>query len=111
MLDLKALLTKMLQEKPVLYDHYTIPSRTYAANSTTWLYSLNLNVPQHEGYIPVGIVGVSPSAQSLLVCAPIVVYPSYGHRIAGYIRNTGSSALTDSIILSLLYVKSSRLEI
>lgn len=93
----------------VLYDTYTIPSHTYPptgqSGSTYWLYGANLNVPTHSGYTPVGIVGVSPNAQSMLICAPLLSYPDYGTRLAGYIRNASTTQLTDSIKLAILYVK------
>lgn len=98
-------------QKPILYDTFTIPSREYAANASFWLYSQNYQVPEHTGYTPIGLIGVNPSNQSLLICNPILEYPVYGRRLAGYVRNSGTSALTDTIVLRILYVKTSMLSI
>lgn len=95
--------------KPILYDTYTIPSRSYAANSTFWLYAQDYQVPEHTGYAPIGIIGTSPSQQSVLVCAPLINFGSYGRRLAGYIRNASATAVTDTVALTILYVKTSSL--
>lgn len=98
-------------EKVIAVRVFTIPSRSYAANSTTWIYSLNIQVDEIDGFTPVGIMTSSPSAQSMLILSVMLSPKEYGRRLIGYVRNSSSSAITDSIALNVLYVNNNYLDL
>ncbi len=111
--DVSALKT----EDTILIDKFTTPSHTYGPVGSSsppevwWVYSGDMHAPSHVGYTPVGIIGQSPNAQSRLVPCIVLNPALYGDRLAGYVRNSSSSQLTDTVTVTILYVKNEHLNI
>lgn len=86
-----------------------IASRTYAANAAYWIYSDDVHPDQLTGYTPIavlqGCARNTTSNGSLLVVQIVIIRELYGDRFAGCVRNLSTSAVTDELILPVLYIK------
>ena len=109
--DVSALKT----EDTILVDKFTTDSHSWGAagtaTATWWVYGENYHAPSHTGYTPVGIIRQTPNAQSMLIPCMALNYSSYGDRFVGYIRNDGSATPTDTVTVTILYVKNEHLTI
>lgn len=101
----------LLDEDTILVDKFTTTSHTFAAGSTWWVYSEDYHAPTHAGYTAVGIISQTPNAQSVLVPCMALNQSQYGDRFVGYIRNTGTASVTDTVTVTILYVKNEHLNI
>ena len=106
-----ASVSDFLEEKIILVDKYTTPSHTWASGAVWWVYASDFHAPSHQGYTPVGIISQTPSAQSMLIPCMALNYGTYGDRFVGYIRNDGTSSITDTVVVTILYVKDEHLTI
>lgn len=111
--DVSALKT----EDTILIDKFTTDSHVFGAAGSSspspvwWVYGSNYHAPSHTGYTPVGIISQTPTAQSMLIPCMALNYSQYGDRFVGYIRNDGSSQITDSVVVTILYVKDEHITI
>ena len=107
--------SEILGEDIILIDKFTTPSHTWGAAGTAtavwWVYSSDFHAPAHAGYTPVGIISQTPNAQSMLIPCMAFNYGTYGDRFVGYIRNDGSASVTDTVTVTILYVKDEHLNI
>ena len=105
----------VLEEDIILIDTFTTTSHKWGAagtaTATWWVYGEDFHAPNHPGYTAVGIISQSPNAQSLLIPCMALNYSLYGDRFVGYIRNDGTATPTDTITLTILYVKNEHLNI
>ena len=98
-------------EDTILVDKFTTDSHTFNAGATWWVYGENYHAPSHTGYTAIGIISQTPNAQSVLVPCIAMNQSSYGDRFVGYIRNSGTSSVTDTVTVTILYVKDVHLTI
>ena len=105
----------LLDEDTILIDKFTTPSHTFPATgqtgSTWWIASEGFHAPTHAGYTAVGIIGQSPNNRSMLIPCVTIVPKSYGDLLVGYIRNSDTSSFSDTITVTILYVKDEHLNI
>ena len=105
----------LLDEDTILIDKFTTDSHTWGAagtqTATWWVYSENFHAPAHAGYTAVGIISQTPNAQSMLIPCMALNYSLYGDRFVGYIRNDGTATPTDTVTVTILYVKDEHLNI
>ena len=104
-------LEKMVNElakakTPFKVQTMTLPSATYSANSTHWVYNDDVHPPAVDGYTAIGVLqGTPDSGGSALMVQVAILYEDYGDRFVGFIRNTSSSAQTTTILLPILYIR------
>ena len=103
--------SEILDEDIILIDKFTTTSHPFAAGATWWVYSENFHAPSHAGYTAVGIISQTPNAQSVLIPCMALNYSQYGDRFVGYIRNSGTSSVSDTVTATILYVKNEHLNI
>jgi hypothetical protein len=96
----KALMT------PFKVQTMTLPSATYSATTTYWIYNDDVHPPAVDGYTAIGVLqGTPDSGGSALMVQVAILYEDYGDRFVGFIRNTSSSAQTTTILLPILYIR------
>lgn len=86
----------------ILIQRVTIPSRTYAANSSFWWYTLGEVLPTIDGYTPVGCVGTACNSVGLFFTT--VIYPSE-YLLYGQARNITASDIAIAVNVFVMYVK------
>lgn len=91
---------------PFKVQKMTLPSATYSATTTYWIYNDDVHPPAVEGYTAIGVLqGTPESGGSALMVQVSILYEDYGDRFVGFIRNTSSSAQTTTILLPILYIR------
>lgn len=104
-------LEKMVNElakakTPFKVQTMTLPSATYSANSTHWVYNDDVHPPAVDGYTAIGVLqGTPDNGGSALITQVGILYEDYGDRFVGFIRNVSSSAQTTTILLPILYIR------
>ena len=88
----------------IVHEFYTIPSRSYAANSVYWHYNDN-RIPTKTGYTAIGIVGYSQNSGSLVSNLDLA-----DGKIAGYTWNRTTSAVSMAISVDILYLRNDLIE-
>ena len=83
----------------IVHEFYTIPSRSYAANSIHWHYN-DARIPTKTGYKAIGIVGFAQDSSSLVSNLELL-----DGRIGGYTWNRTSSAVSIAITVDILYLR------
>ena len=83
----------------------TIPSRTYTANAAYWIYADDVHPDTLTGYTPIGVLQATPGSSANLVCQIALIRETYGDRFVGFVRNIGSTDITDSVLIPILYIK------
>lgn len=90
-------------DKPIVHEHFTLPSRSFPANAAYWFASNNIEVPTKTGYTAVGIVGGSSYSNYILVNP--LISDSDPTKLYGFARNLHTSAVSTVIEFDVLYVK------
>lgn len=91
---------------PFKVQKMTLPSATYSADSTHWVYNDDVHPPAVDGYTAIGVLqGTPDNGGSALMVQVAILYDDYGDRFVGFIRNTSSSAQTTTILLPILYIR------
>ena len=90
-------------DKPIVHEHFTLPSRNFPANAAYWFASNNIAVPTKTGYTAVGIVGVSSNSNYILVNP--IINDSDPTKLYGFARNLHTSAVSTTIEFDVLYVR------
>ena len=91
---------------PFKVQKMTLPSATYSADSTHWVYNDDVHPPAVDGYTAIGVLqGTPDNGGSALMVQVSILYDDYGDRFVGFIRNTSSSAQTTTILLPILYIR------
>ena len=105
----------LLDEDTILIDTFTTPSHPFPATgqtgSTWWVYAEDFHAPTHAGYTAVGIIGQTPNNRSMLIPCMVLNQNAYGDRFAGYVRNSDTNSFSDTITVTILYVKNEHLNI
>lgn len=91
---------------PFKVQTMTLPSATYSATTTHWIYNDDVHPPAVDGYTAIGVLqGTPDNGGSALMVQVAILYEDYGDRFVGFIRNVSSSAQTTTILLPILYIR------
>ena len=93
----------------IIVQTTTLPSTSYAANTATWVYSKDWHPTTVNGYTPIGVLQATPNNNNNLISQVAIIYETYGDRFVGFVRNITSSAVTDTIAVPVLYIRTSLL--
>ena len=103
-------LDAILSPAPFRIEKFTWESYTYAANASHWVYGDDVHAPTIAGYTPVGVFLSTPSSGGAGLVVQITLQPaSFGDRFLGVVRNVTASAITTTLELSILYIKTNLL--
>lgn len=107
MLNVKKTLNKILTnlKSPIIVDYYTSPSTSFPATTATSAYAKGWEARTIPGYTPIGVLQASPNTYGRLISQVMLNYGTYGNNFVGFVFNTYSSALTDTIVIPVLYMR------
>ena len=90
---------------PIIVDYYTSPSTSFPATTATSAYTQGWEARTISGYTPIGVLQATPTSYGRLISQVTLNYGTYGNRFVGYVFNTYTSALTDTITIPVLYMR------
>lgn len=107
MLNVKKTLTKILTnlKSPIIVDYYTSPSKSFPSATATSVYAEGWEARTISGYTPIGVLQGTPNTYGRLIAQVALNYGTYGNKFLGFVFNTYSSALTDTIMIPVLYIR------